>query len=63
MNACLVGDPSKTAETLAPVQQQLQDLERTLAEQQRQVYAVTANILRNEATIKQMLDMHAQSSK
>ncbi len=48
---------------MAPVQQQLQDLERTLAEQQRQVYAVTANILRNEATIKQLLDMQAQSSK
>ena len=53
----------KTDEVLAPLYRQMDDLEKSRQEQEIQVAFLTASILRNEAQIRQSLDIHAQGIK
>ena len=59
----LQAEQRKTTEVLAPVRQQLADAERECADLQRQIYAATAAVLRNEAAIAQLLNQHAAAGK
>jgi hypothetical protein len=59
----LAEEHRKTVEVILPLQKQLADLEASIAEQQRLIYAATATILQNETSIKQVLDASLQAQR
>ena len=57
----LAAEKRKSDEVLKPLRSQLSDLERSIEEQQRLVYAATAATLQNEAAVRQLLEASVQT--
>ncbi len=63
MLSVVLFDYRKTEETVAPLLRQLNDLQRTVADQQSQIHNLNAGILHNEMQIRQTPDSRAQGMK